>query len=156
MDTGERLNIDLHRLRRGAILGADGASRMPATKHGVTSEQLRCAIELGRLADCKERDEQGLRVWRAEEVERAVKEFAALGRVGHVGREDANDSRGVSQRSEMRGEQFTERRVLALPLAVRVEDELVQSRETSSSAASGRLPRPPTSTLAQLGEHCFL
>ncbi len=33
------------------------------------------AIEQGRLTDCVGRDEQGRRVWTAEEVERAVERF---------------------------------------------------------------------------------
>jgi DNA-binding transcriptional MerR regulator len=43
---------------------------------GLTWEQLRYAIELGRVPDCRERDAQGHRVWTREEVERAVTESA--------------------------------------------------------------------------------
>ncbi|MGO8998735.1 MAG: MerR family transcriptional regulator [Polyangiaceae bacterium] len=42
---------------------------------GVTWEQLRYAIEQGRLPECRERDGQGRRVWTAEEVERLVSEW---------------------------------------------------------------------------------
>jgi hypothetical protein len=38
----------------------------------LTREQFRYAIEQGRVADCERRDEQGRRVWTAEEVERAL------------------------------------------------------------------------------------
>jgi hypothetical protein len=42
---------------------------------GITWEQLRYAIEQGRVTDCVGRDGQGHRIWTAEEVERAVGEF---------------------------------------------------------------------------------
>lgn len=46
---------------------------------GVTWESLRHAIELGRVADCKERDGQGHRRWTEAEVERVVAECEGSG-----------------------------------------------------------------------------
>ena len=56
---------------------------------GVTWEQLRYAIELGRVTDCKGRDGQGHRRWTEAEVERAVREMATAV-------VDAEDSRNPS------------------------------------------------------------
>lgn len=42
---------------------------------GITWEDLRYAIESGRIADCKGRDGQGHRLWTEAEVERVVGEF---------------------------------------------------------------------------------
>lgn len=49
---------------------------------GVTWEQLRYAIDLGRVTDCEGRDELGHRRWREKEVDRAVEECGVEERGG--------------------------------------------------------------------------
>ena len=55
---------------------------------GVTWEQLRYAIELGRVTDCEGRDGQGHRRWTEAEVERVLEEFGVAVREGQEHVED--------------------------------------------------------------------
>jgi DNA invertase Pin-like site-specific DNA recombinase len=62
---------------------------------GVTWEQLRYAIEKGRVVDCTERDSQGHRRWAAAEVERAVVQFGHAG--GQVAGAEDTTTAGILQ-----------------------------------------------------------
>src|ERR1019366_3347651 len=65
----------------GAAVGLGSRRSSPASTDvvqalGITGDQLRYAIEQGRITDCAERDDHGRRLWTMEEVERAVREFS--------------------------------------------------------------------------------
>lgn len=64
---------------------------------GVTWEQLRYAIKLGRVAECHTRDDQGHRMWTEVEVERAAAAFGAKARGRRPRSGSKSDLQGINQ-----------------------------------------------------------